>query len=168
MTKHEVFPAVQPKIVRLAGSADAHKIRKLLDRLHDEVPNPGDLPPDDQKVWAVINQACAMQGALCGVIDGPDDDIVASIGLFWNEPWWTRHGLISQYWKFVDKDYRYGGRYHKALVDFATWHRRDLSEKLGYKLCLEDSFITKGDVRPRARLWGKHGTCVGMIFLSKD
>jgi hypothetical protein len=168
VSKHEFLSATKPNIVRLAKPEDAPQLRALLDRLHDEVPNPADLPPDDEKVWHVVNTACTAQGGIAGVIDGPEGDIVASIGIFWNEPWWTRQGILSQYWMFVDKDYRFGGRYHRALEEFARWHRDDMSARVGRPMALENSFITKGDVRPRMRLWSRFGKCVGMIFLSKD
>lgn len=167
MSKHEIFPAAKPKLVRLAEPNDAPKLRALLDRLHAEVPNPADLTPDDEKVWGVIHAACNRQGAIAGIIDGPGGEIIASMGIFWNEPWWTKQGILSQYWKFVDPDYRYGGRLYHALMQFARWHRDDMRLRLGYPIQLEDSFIAKEGLAARQRLWAKNGRCIGMLFMMK-
>lgn len=168
MSKHETFPSVKPKVVRIAGPGDAPQLRVLLDRLHSEVPNPADLPPDDEKVWATVHAACNGQGAIAGIIDGPGGEIIGSMGIFWNVPWWTSQGILSQYWKFVDPNYRYGGRFYTALMQFARWHRDDMRVRLGYPIHLEDSFIGKDNLKPRSRLWAKHGRCVGSFFLMKD
>ncbi len=158
-------PISRPDSVRVANMGDEDRLFRLLKRLHEDNPNPGNLPVSDQKVWAHVNAACRGQGAIAGVVDSPDKaSLIASIGIFYQTAWWTDAPNLSQYWLYVDEPYRTGGKIYKNLLKFARWHRADMSARLGINLGLENSFITKQDPMARFRLWRKSGRCIGMIF----
>ena len=154
--------------VRIANHADELELRNLLDRLHADNPNPAGLPASDKKVWEVVMAACRGQGGIAGVVDGPEGGIIASIGMFWMVPWWTDVGCISEYWCYVDKEHRRGGRLYKALVAFAKTHRDEMSRRLGYKVGMEFSFLSSKRIDARARLWGKEAQLVGALFWAGD
>ena len=157
-------PIVKPENVRVATIADETRLFALLKRLHEDNPNPGNLPVSDERVWAHVNAACRGEKGVAGVVDGPDGDLIASVGIFLANPWWTEAWHLSQYWMFVDPPHRKGGRVYRDLLQFSRWHRADISARSGYQMALENSFITKQDIMGRFRLWRKTGRCIGAIF----
>ena len=162
-------PIARPENVRIAIQRDEPELFKLLHRLHDDNPNPANLPIDDEKVWAHVNACCRGQRAIAGVVDAPDGSgLIASVGIFYTTAWWTSLGNLSQYWLFCDEPYRYGGKIYKDLIKFSRWHRADMSARLGYNIGLENSFITKQDPAKRARLWRKTGKCIGLMYWLED
>lgn len=157
-------PVVRPANVRVANTSDEKNLRRLLDRLHDDNPNPGNLSICDQKVWAHVNACCRGQGGIAGVIDDGQGDLIGSIGLFMVTPWWTEDCHLSQYWLHVSKEHRRSGRLYLDLIQFAKWHRADMSARLGKNIGLENSFITKDDIMPRLRLWRRTAKPIGVLF----
>lgn len=155
----------KPDIVRIATQSDESRLFALLHRLHAECPNPGNLKVSDDRVWQYVNSCCRGQGGIAGVVDGSNGDLIASIGIFPVNPWWTDEWHLSQHWMYVDPEYRYGGKLHKSLLKFARWHRDDMAQRLGYRMGFENSFLTKGNILPRLRLWRQNaGRPIGVLF----
>jgi hypothetical protein len=129
----------KPAAVRVANHTDERKIFDLLVAMHrynqagwshayDPLvvmrhieegtrPNPATrTDPNDQR------------RALIGVVDGPDGDLVATIGLFVDPAtWFTGPNRVALFeiWFFVQPEYRHF-HHEEALRDFALWVRQEL------------------------------------------
>jgi hypothetical protein len=126
------------------------------------------LPISDEKLKAHIKQGCTGQGGWIGVIDGEDNEIVGTTGIFAVQPWWTEEWGLSQYWMYVDEDYRAGTGYGRDLFQFAKWLREDRSKVAGYTVPLETSVLSNKRLKEKMRLWGRSARQVGGLFLSID
>lgn len=152
--------------VRIATPKDEAALYALLLRLHKDNPDPADLPLDHVKVGAHVHAVCTGNGGIAGVIDGPfgSPDLIGSVGLLAITPWWSSATVISEHWLFLDPPYRDGTR-HKALFDFALWHRRDMQRRTGLPLGLDISVLSNNRLAARERLWARHGARkVGALF----
>lgn len=133
-----------------------------------ELPMASMLPISDAKLKVHITQGCSGNGGWIGVIDGDDNDIIATTGVFVVQPWWSEEWSLSQYWLYVDEDYRAGTGYGRDLFHFAKWLREDRSKAAGYTVPLETSVLSNRRLKEKMRLWGRSARMVGGLYLVTD
>lgn len=162
----------KPDSVRVAMPADEPALYALLMKLHDTnfagLPYAKYLPISEDKIRAHVNTCCHGQGALAGVIYGPENSIIASVGIFCTQPWWSDKFHLSEYWLFVDPDHRTGTSHAADLFQFARWHRADLSARANYEMPLEVTVLTSDRLEAKERLWRRYSTKIGGIFWTDD
>ena len=154
---------LQPRTVRIATATDERALFDLLMGLAEDNPDPASLPIAKPKIEKFVRAACTGNGGIAGVIDGPSG-LVASVGVFLNQPWYTEAWTLSTHWLYVDPAYRASGRLSAALFKFALQHRRDLSRLSGMALGLDISFVSKKRVAARTRLWRRYAPQHGAMF----
>ena len=153
-----------PSNVRIATIQDELKLFRLINRLFEDNPGPANLAVDDKRVWDHVNACCRGQKGIAGVIDTPDgEDLCASVGIFPVTHWASSDWYLCQHWLYVDEPFRKGGKIYRDLLQFARWHRADMSVRCGREMPLENSFVTKDDIMPRLRLWRRTGRIVGVL-----
>jgi hypothetical protein len=152
----------KPANVRVALPSDAPALYELLLKLYKD--NPLGISMSPAKVMSLVENVCMGSGGVAGVIDGPNGDLVASVGITAFQPWFSEEYHLVQLWLFVDPAHRVGGRNAKSLFEFAKWHKDDLSRRAQRHFGIESSFMSLIDQPQKARLWNRHGRMVGMTF----
>jgi hypothetical protein len=171
--------------VRFATPDDENRLLELLLLLqvHDN-PVSQLCPPATDKMLAQIEvgtrpdpESRTMAGdnrrGLIGVIDG-DEQIAGTIGLFFQEPWYSTMPVLMLLWLLVRPEAR-RERYEDELFMFG----RSAIDKMQAS---HDAAVARGDAVPmrfwmyfgyeattrrevRDRLWGRYGTWIGSNFL---
>ena len=152
----------KPPCVRIASAADAGQIFDLL-CIMDDVDNPTGLSKSNAKIRRQIAKGCQGNGGIIGVIDGDDGYLAGTIGIFMQQMWHSDDWFLSALWTFVRPDSRKGTDYGKSLLDFAKWHRSDLSARSGMKLPLDLGWLSSERQEARARLWSRVAKPIGML-----
>jgi hypothetical protein len=153
-------------IVRTAIQADEPEVYALLLALDED--NSLGFPRNDQRVWAHINACCRGQGGVCAVIDGPDGNILASVGVMaMPAGWYTDAWLLRELWFFVRPECRRGTGYANALMAWLKRHQREMSERLGYDIPCVTGPTSRKRLAAKERWWATHGQRIGAFFVVK-
>lgn len=166
--------AEKPASVRIAGPGDESGLFDLLVGLHEESAFRKLIPYRVEKIKTSIELGTRQKGGMIGVIDGKAGevgDIVASIGLWFTEWWWSDAPVIMTKWLYVRPEARHTGVAHfKALFEFALWVREQIQADVPVPVLLElthDSAIDDIDlVERKDRLFARFGRRVGSVFLA--
>lgn len=157
----------KPDSVRIATPADEARLFALLQRLQEcnftGMPYAAYLPVDTHRLWGHVNAACRGQSGIAGVIDGPDGELVASVGIFAIQPWWSSAFYLCQHWLFVTPETRQSN-YARDLFKFSEWHRADMSQRCGYDIPLETTVLSTDRLPAKERLWSGHAVKIGAVF----
>ncbi len=96
--------ATEPAVLyRRAKPTDAVAIFNLLKRQHKETPWVA--PINDAKALLVIVQALRDGRVFLATVDG-GKKLIGSVGIVWDEPWWSDEPEPQDLWWFVLPEYR--------------------------------------------------------------
>lgn len=152
----------RPETVRIAQPDDVAGLYwHLLGDL--EADNSLHIPVSERAVFQTVSELCNGGGGIAGIIDGPHGP-VASIGIRAIKPWFSDQWLLSQVWLFVTPQARKGTRFGDDLFRFADWHRREMSQTLGYDLVLDNTILSFNRLEAKERFWSRYGKRVGAVF----
>lgn len=153
--------------VRTASAVDEDRIYDVLMALHRD--NPVDVY-DPARVREQIAKGASQAkewGGLIGVVDSPSgDEIIASIGIFPNRPWFSDTWNLYELWLFVHPAYRHNGL-ETDLFAFAIDYRRRMSQALGKEIRLFSSVTSLKRLAAKIRLWSRFGQMIGATFVLK-
>jgi GNAT superfamily N-acetyltransferase len=130
------------------------------------------IPYRAEKIKASIMMGTRQKGGMIGVIDADDGDrIIASIGLWFTEWWWSDAPVIMTKWLYVRPEARHAGVAHfKALFEFGLWVRQEIQGDIPIPVLLElthDSAIDDTAlVERKDRLFARFARRVGSVFLA--
>lgn len=151
--------------VRIAKPEDEPAIYDALIALYEDNNVAGGYTPE--RVRECVRQGvsqCNETGAIVGVVDGADDRIAATIGIFPNVPWYSEDAMLVERWLFVRKECRKFGL-HNQLFDFAKLFRDEMAGELGRPVKLISSVSSKERLHSKMRLWSRFGRLVGAIYV---
>lgn len=156
-------PTPRPLEVRVAGPQDATAVHDLL--MVDLEENAAAVAPIDRdEIWTKVRHGLAEQGAIIGVIDGPEGRPVATIGLFMDRWWWSQAWHWVKVWDFVHPEHRQAGHGAK-LIQFACWVSDEMTRNFGYRVYTLSGVLATRRARDKVRLYRRHVTPVGAFFL---
>jgi GNAT superfamily N-acetyltransferase len=156
-------PAEIPKNMRVATERDEQALYQCLIELWKD--NFLGFPVSPAKVWSRIKTCSSGKGGIAGIIDGPNGEIVATVGIFFNEMWYSDQAYLSEFWLFVDPRYRNLG-YADDLAAFTRWYRHAIvSASDGSRLPLLTGVTSMKRLAAKERWWGKWSLKVGALFL---
>lgn len=92
-----------PVHVRIGSPLDHQKMISFLREMHREN---GIVSMDDKTVEATLACGLARHHAIVGIVDGDNDEIAASVGLFVNRLWYAQSNHLEDRWVFVMPPYR--------------------------------------------------------------
>lgn len=115
------------------------------------------------KVWGRIRTATEGRGGIIGLIDG-DHEIAASVGLFFDSPWYSDTVYLAELWLYVRPVYRSRG-YAAELFGFAKECRQKLAEGSGEPLWLMTSVVSRKRLGAKMKYWARHADLIGGIYV---
>lgn len=131
------------------------------------------LPPSDQKIQALVERcACRIDGAIAGIIDGPDGMVDATIGLAFTDSDTSDEPYISAVWcglspgarKLPSKPDDPRAHYGRSLFEFARWFHGALEEKGQKRILVRWDLTTLEFLQPKMGLYQRNLTQIGAIF----
>ncbi len=162
----------KPDNVRLAEPRDENALYALLLDLRLQSRDLTLLPPSPKKIIETIKEGTEQRGMIIGVIDGPNDTIVASVGLVVMAPWWSDTAMLMQRWLYsrpgapgLSNSLLPQGL-SDSLLRFSEWAREQMSDGLMAPMYLESSHTWGSRIAARDRLFARYGRRVGSVFLS--
>ncbi len=166
----------KPSVVRIAAAADEDALYDLLvDLRQTGGPVARLLPYRPEKILAQIQLATRAQQGVIGVIDGPNGEAHASVGLFNHTPWWTDITIFVQLWLYA-RPATVGLGYGEALLRFVAWTQQSMTadiEKYARDhnepptpFYIENTHIGGHHLKALDRLFSKYGERVGSVFVA--
>lgn len=155
----------KPENVNIATQSDIERIYFPLMRSYED--NDLGLTVSPAEVMKTVTAMCNGDGGIAGVIDG-NNGVAASIAIRAVQPWFTKQTMLTEVWLFIAPAYRKHNRFFTDLLDFAEWHRRDMSERLGYDMVLENAVMHRERLPAASRLYqGYYGPPIGAVFWAR-
>ncbi len=152
-------PTPRPACVRVATPADEQAVFDILMLLAEENAMS---PVSEAKVWAAIHKGTRRQGGIIGVIDTPNRQIAATVGISMGQWWYTEAMHCEEIWSFVHPDHRKGKEnYAKMLIEFSRWW----GEQLGLPVLM--GVLSTKRTLGKVRLYSRHIPFVGALFLHR-
>lgn len=156
-----VFHVKHPPSVRLATPADEARLYALLIELYRD--NGFGVSMSPQKVADHIRAGTDGKGGVIGVVDA-GETIVASVGLFLAQLWFTDDWCLYERWLFVHPRYRQAGL-ADALFEFAERHRLAMEKGIGSAFPLFTGPTSLNRLPAKMRMWRRHGRQIGAQFV---
>ncbi len=153
----------RPEAVRIATQRDEAALYDLLMALNAD--NGFGIPISPEKIRAQMEKGTRQQGGIVGVIDGPDGQLVASIGLFMQQFWYAERYYLGEMWLFVRPEFRRGTRHADDLFRFAEWCRREMESGSDQPWIVMTSVSSPRRLDAKLRFWARHAEQVGGIFV---
>lgn len=156
---------VIPDSVRLAGPEDIQDLFwHLMHGYHADEGWGMGWSVSPRKVLAHVQECCAQQNGVAGIIDGLNG-IVGSIGIEVYNPWYSDDDYLSQAWLYVVPEHRFGTQHADALFDFQDWYKAEMEQRLGHPLLLESSVTSNERLPAKMRMFRRRaGRQVGGVF----
>jgi hypothetical protein len=145
--------------VRLARPEDEDAVYQLLLPLYEEN---AIMPLSEARVRAQIRAGTRGEGGIVGVIEGADR-LEASIGLVFNQFWYTEAWHLNELWCFVHPDHR-ASTHARRLIEFGKWCADRLSGG-ETRVPLLLGIVTRHRLLPKLRLFQRQAPQVGAIFM---
>jgi GNAT superfamily N-acetyltransferase len=156
-------PTDKPTTVRAAVVGDEDAIFELLRMELREVAE-GVAPPSFEKIMRFIRMGTEGKGVVIGVIESPEGDIVATVGMISEQWWFTESWHISELWNFVHPDHRRSQHAHD-LIQFTKWASDEWTRRFGYQVFLVTGVLTTRRVHDKIRFYRRMLTQAGAWFL---
>jgi hypothetical protein len=150
--------------VRIAQPDDQEALYQFLLELHKD--NPLGFAYSEQKVRAVVEAACCHKAGVAGVIG--KDPIEASVGIFFQEFWYSDEPYLAELWLFVRPDRRQLGYADELTAFCQSFRERMVSSIDGRTPLLLTSVTSLTRLRAKMRWWRRWATPVGGIFAIGD
>ncbi len=153
-------------IIRLAEPSDEAALFDLLQALR-QANNSFEFQIDDARIAEHIQMGTRGKGGLHGVIDAPDRPgvLAGSIGIIFDQWWFSSEWGLGQIWLFVRPEYRKGTHYADALVGWAKEKRAALEADAGQRIRMANAVISEERLEAKLRFWRRHsGKMIGAIF----
>ncbi len=142
--------------VRLANSTDEDRLYEFLVKyLYTENAL---FPMSPTKVRERIKAALLHTSGACGIIEGPDGEIQASIGMVMGTPWYSDDFYLDEIWTYVHPDHRKSDK-AKRLIEFAKWVSTNI------KVPVVIGIVTRKRLEPKIRLFQRQLPQVGAWFV---
>lgn len=151
--------------VRVATPADEDALYRLL--LGLERDNTLGYEHNEDRVRQHIKLGTEKTGGVHGVIDAPDrpGELAGSVGIVWNQLWYSDEWFWHELWLFVDPEYRRGTGYGDALMEWAKHWHDSFCDKMGREVPFFTSVSSRKRLKTKMRWWQKRGEQVGAIYL---
>lgn len=114
-------------------------------------------PMAPAKVRDAIRQGTAKYRAGIGVVHGPEGEIIASVGLFWEQFWYSEQWWMVDRWNFVHPEHRRSA-HAKNLIEWSKW----FSDQLGLDLLM--AVLSNERTEAKVRLYRRQMPYVGGFF----
>lgn len=112
---------------------------------------------DEDCVLQTLRRGIQRQFAMVGVIRGKKG-IEASIGLFVDQPWYSREGYLSDRWAVVGIGYR-KSEHAKNMLQFAKWS----AHEIGFPLVM--TMIQNEATEGKLKLYERQLPKAGSLFI---
>lgn len=151
--------------VRLAGPGDENALYDLL--LGLERDNSIGYPHDEDRVRHHIRLGTERTGGIHGVIDWPEQPgrLAGSVGIIWNQFWYSREFYWHELWLFVRPECRKGTGYADDLMAWAQEIHRKFAVSVGKETPFFTSVTSRKRLDAKIRWWRRRGPMIGAIFL---
>lgn len=144
----------KPSNVRIAIPNDEEAIYQLLkNHLYSENAL---FPLSENKARETIRRACNHDNAMIGVIEN-ESGIVATVGLFLSQYWYTDATYLDELWNHTHPDHRKSD-YAKNLIDFSKW----ANENIGVVLMM--GIMSTIRTEAKVRLYSRKLQMIGAFF----
>lgn len=119
-----------------------------------------------KKVLAHVQECCAQQNGVAGIIDGING-IIGSIGIEVYNPWYSSDDYLMQAWMVVVPEHRFIKQHWSDLFDFGEWYKAEMEARAGHELVLESAVSSFARLPAKLRLYRRRaGQQVGGVFWS--
>jgi hypothetical protein len=140
--------------VSFARPEDEDQIYDLLLKLHEEN---GLFSVSPNKVRRQLKSMLDFKNGLVGIIK-EDAVIQGTVGIVFDQWWYTDEFYTGELWNFVAPQYRKSKK-SQLLIEFSKWIRR----RCGPPLLM--GIITTERLRAKERLYARHLTKIGTFFM---
>lgn len=156
-------PAKKPDTIRIPTVADEQAIFELL--MMDAQENAARIAViDPERIMGHIQLATRMQGAIAGVIDGPDGKPVAVCIMIPQQWWFSREYFYQELVNYVHPDHRRSRHIHD-IIEFERWAADAQSTNFGHRVYVLLGVLGLNRVREKAILYRRKMRQVGWAFL---
>lgn len=143
--------------VTLALPSDEGAIMDLLRVRHQEE---GVGSFDDECVLLTLRRGIYRNFAMVGVVRGKGGAVEASIGLYVDQPWYSKEGYLSDRWAVVGVGFR-KSEHAKSMLQFAKW----AATELGFPLVM--TMIQNEATEGKTKLYERQLPKAGSLFIFK-
>lgn len=157
-------PTEKPANVRVASEEDTEAVLELVMMELREAPSLV-APINEKRVVEQLVPGLGRQGAIIGVIDGPDGRPVATIGIYLQRWWWSEAMYYQDQFCYVHPDHRNGNHYAEDLIQFSKWAADYMTGKMGYRFYVLLGLIGMSRIRQKVRFFARHVTQAGGFFI---
>lgn len=153
----------KPDSVRIAGKEDKQALYDCLMELWKDNWLGYSMSP--RKVWDAVHNCCDHKGAIAGIIE-EEGKIVATVGIFFSQDWYSDQSYLRELWLFVCPEVRKGKSYANDLVAFSLWYRSAIkSEETGELIPLVTGVNSRKRLAEKMRWWSRWSRLVGAVYL---
>lgn len=147
----------RPLAVRAAEISDEKALYEMLVAFHAD--NYLGQSYDPVRVLDQMKIGTEHKGGMIGVIDGLDGSIIASVGLFPTQGWYTAEWTWTEFWLFVRPEYRKANPIARDLFQFMKW----VAQETNMPVATGVSSLKRLGVKER--YWGRHAKRIGGLYL---
>lgn len=154
-------PTERPANVRIAEPNDEDAILALL-RIDCAENAEKVAPVAEERILQHIQKGTRREGGIVAVIDAPNGEIVATVGIFPAQWWWSNGWFLQEFWSFTHPDHR-RGNHAAALIAFSKWASDEWTRLVGYRLYLLAGVLATQRVSDKVRFYSRHMTRAGVF-----